>query len=66
MQSHQTKRRRVVLSYSEGAARLDMSTSSFRRRVSEGHIKAIRLGPRRVGVTEDEIDRVIDEAEPAT
>ena len=65
MPSHDNKHRRV-LSYPEGAARLDLSNSTFRRRVNEGVIKTVRLGPRRVGVTDAEIERYIEEAERAT
>jgi excisionase family DNA binding protein len=65
MMPSRDNQRRQVLSYPEGAARLAISNSTFRRRVNEGQIKTIRLGPRRVGVTDDEIERYIDEAEKA-
>ena len=66
MSTKEQKRPRRLISYPEGAKRLDVSDATFRRYVKAGRIRAIRVGPHRVAVEEDEIDRVIDEAEPAT
>ena len=66
MSTEKQRRPRRLISYPEGARRLDVSPSTFRRYITAGRIHAIRVGPRRVAVEEAEIDRVIDEAEPAT
>ena len=66
MMSTQERERRNhqrVASYVESARRINVSYSTFRRYVDEGRIKAIRLGPGRVGILESEIDRFLDEAE---
>ena len=66
MSTQQEQRRpRRLISYPEGARRLNVSDATFRRYVAAGRIHAIRVGPHRVAVEEAEIDRVIDEAEAA-
>ena len=66
IQEHRRRERQSVVSYAETAQRLNVSYSTFRRYVADGRIKAIRLGPGRVGVLESEIDRFLDEAEVVT
>ena len=66
MATQEQRRPRRLISFPEGAERLNVSNATFRRYVKAGRIHAIRVGPHRVAVEEDEIDRVIDEAEAVT
>ncbi len=65
-QEQQRRARQRVVSYADSARRINVSYSTFRRYVDDGRIKAIRLGPGRVGILESEIDRFLDEAEAVT
>ncbi len=61
MPSPEHKPRRLV-SYDQGAERINVSTQTFRRYVKAGRIRTVQIGPRRVGVEEAELDRFIAEA----
>lgn len=39
-----------LISIDEAAARLDVSTKTIRRRISDGTLKAVRIGPRLIRI----------------
>jgi hypothetical protein len=59
---HQQSIRDRMISKEEAAFRLNRSVRSLDRAIAAGLIKAVRLSPRKVGIRESELERLMEGA----